>query len=232
MRILGIIPARGGSKGVPGKNIKLLNGRPLLDYTASVALKSALLTDVILSTDDDAIAEAGERCGLKVPFMRPAQLAQDDTPTIDVIVHAIDWFANKGISFDALCLLQVTSPLRTTEFLEEALLKFSSGDFDSLISVRKVPHEYNPHWVFEKNQDGSLKIATGDKHIIPRRQQLPDAYHRDGSIYITKTATIKQQNSIFGDRISFIESPTEFHINIDTEADWEKAEKLVRNFQL
>lgn len=231
MRILAIIPARGGSKGVPRKNIKLLNGKPLIVYTSEIALQSKYLTEVIVSTEDLQIMEVAQRLEIKVPFVRPSVLAQDSTPTIDVIVHAIQWYENQAIFFDAVCLLQVTSPFRTVAFLDHAIEKFVKSGCDSLISVQKVPHEYNPHWTFEENGEGNLKIATGENEIISRRQDLPDAYHRDGSIYITKTEVILQQHSLYGKSTAFIESSSESYVNIDTLTDWEKAEQMIKNSQ-
>lgn len=231
MRILAIIPARGGSKGVPRKNIKLLNGKPLIVYTSEIALQSKYLTEVIVSTEDLQIIEVAQRLGIKVPFVRPSVLAQDSTPTIDVIVHALQWYENQAIFFDAVCLLQVTSPFRTVAFLDHAIEKFVKSGCDSLISVQKVPHEYNPHWTFEENGEGNLKIATGENEIISRRQDLPDAYHRDGSIYITKTEVILQQHSLYGKSTAFIESSSESYVNIDTLTDWEKAEQMIKNSQ-
>jgi CMP-N-acetylneuraminic acid synthetase len=231
MRILGIIPARGGSKGVPGKNIKLLNGKPLLQYTSKIALESQYLTAVILSSDDNQIITVAKSLGIQVPFLRPEELAQDTTPTIDVIIHALQWYENQAIFFDAVCLLQVTSPFRTVAFLDKAIEKFITSGCDSLVSVQKVPHEYNPHWTFEVNTKGNLKVATGEEKIISRRQDLPDAYHRDGSIYIMKTEVLLQQHSLYGKNTSFIESPPEFYVNIDTLADWEKAEQMIKNKQ-
>jgi CMP-N-acetylneuraminic acid synthetase len=228
MRILGIIPARGGSKGVPGKNIKLLDRKPLLQYTSEIALESKNLTDVILSSDDTQIITVAKSLGIQVPFLRPEELAQDTTPTIDVIIHALQWYENQSVFFDAVCLLQVTSPFRTVDFLDKAIEKFIASGCDSLVSVQKVPHEYNPHWTFEVNTEGNLKIATGEEKIISRRQELPEAYHRDGSIYIMKTEILLQQHSLYGKSISFIESAPEFYVNIDTLADWEKAEKISR----
>ncbi|WP_016989014.1 cytidylyltransferase domain-containing protein [Flavobacterium sp. ACAM 123] len=231
MRILGIIPARGGSKGVPGKNIKLLNGKPLLQYTSEIALQSQFITQVILSSEDEAIITVAKSLGIQVPFVRPAVLAQDNTATIDVIIHALQWFENKNVFFDAVCLLQVTSPFRTVDFLDKAVEKFITSGSDSLVSVQKVPHEFNPHWTFEANTEGNLKIATGEDQIISRRQELPDAYHRDGSIYITKTNVPLQQHSLYGKRIAFIESNPEYYVNIDTMEDWEKAEQMIKNNQ-
>jgi len=229
MRILAIIPARGGSKGVPGKNIRLLNGKPLLAYTAEIALQSKYLTEVIVSTEDEQIIEVAKKLGIKVPFIRPMELAQDNTPTIDAIIHALQWYENQKVFFDAVCLLQATSPFRTVDFLDKAIRKFIKQDTDSLVSVLKVPHEYNPHWTFEVDAVGNLKIATGENQIISRRQELPTAYHRDGSIYITKTKVLLNEHSLYGESTAFIESDPEFYINIDSLQDWEKAEEMIQN---
>jgi len=227
LRILGIIPARGGSKGVPNKNVKLLNGKPLLQYTTDVALQCNGLSKVILSSDDDKIIKVAKDLGIEVPFIRPNNLAQDASPTLPVILHALEFFDKQGESFDAVCLLQVTSPFRTVDFLDKAIEKFIKQDSDSLISVLEVPHEFNPHWVFEVNKIGELKIATGEKDIISRRQELPKSYHRDGCIYITKTAVLKEQKSLFGQKISYIESSQKHHVNIDTMDDWRRAEEMI-----
>ena len=228
MRVLAIIPARGGSKGVPGKNIKLLSGKPLIEYTTQVALQSKLLTKVLVSSDDDKIIEVAKNTGVEVPFKRPSNLSEDATPTLPVIKHALAYYKNIGEEFDAICLLQVTSPFRTVDFLDNALQKFINEGADSLVSVQKVPHEYNPHWTFELNEEGNLKIATGEEKIISRRQELPIAYHRDGSIYITKTNVIEKQNSLYGKSIAYIESDKDLYVNIDTMEDWGKAELLLK----
>ncbi|MBA4319143.1 MAG: acylneuraminate cytidylyltransferase, partial [Flavobacterium sp.] len=227
-RILALIPARGGSKGVPGKNTKLLNGKSLLAYTSEIALQSKQLAEVIVSTEDEQIIEVAKSLGIKVPFIRPMALAQDTTPTIDVMIHALQWFEKQTIFFDAVCLLQVTSPFRTLEFLDKAIEKFVESGCDSLVSVQKVPHEYNPHWTFEVNAEGNLKIATGEAEIISRRQELPTAYHRDGSIYLTKTEVLLKQHSLYGKSTAFIESEPDFYVNIDTMQDWEKAEEMIQ----
>ena len=232
MNILAIIPARGGSKGVPRKNIKLLAGKPLLEYTSAVTLKSSLLSKVVISTDDDEIISVAKKLGLEIPFKRPKDLATDSSSSLSVILHALEYFESKNIYFDAVCLLQVTSPFRTVEFLDKAIQEFIKSDADSLISVQEVPHEYNPHWSFELDENKNLKIATGETEIISRRQDLPKAYHRDGSIYITKSSILKEQNSLFGKKIAHIVSPKEFYVNIDTMDDWKKAEELVKHLKL
>lgn len=229
MKILGLIPARGGSKGVPGKNTKLLGGKPLLQYTSDVALSSKLLSKVVLSSDDDRIIKIASELGVEVPFKRPSNLAEDTSPTLPVIKHTLEYFESIGVFFDAVCLLQVTSPFRSLEFLEQALKKFTTEQTDSLVSVLEVPHEYNPHWVFEQNSKGHLKIATGDEYIISRRQDLPKAYHRDGSIYITKTSVIKEQDSLYGNSTSFVVSDATTYVNIDTLKDWKIAESLMKH---
>lgn len=227
MKILGIIPARGGSKGVPRKNIKLLGNKPLLQYTSEVALESSLIDTLMLTSDDDEIMAVAKDLGIQVPFKRPEHLALDTTPTLPVIIHAIEYYKSIGQEFDAICLLQVTSPFRTVDFLDKAITTFIKKNTDSLVSVQQVPHEYNPHWVFEQDDLGNLKIATGESQIITRRQELPVSYHRDGSIYITKTSVLLEQHSLYGKSISYIESPKERYVNIDTMTDWEKAEELL-----
>ncbi|MBN4070653.1 acylneuraminate cytidylyltransferase family protein [Olleya sp. AH-315-F22] len=224
MKVLGIIPARGGSISVPDKNIKLLVGKPLLQYTVDVAKKSKNISRLILSSEDDKIIKVAQQLNLEVPFKRPINLAKDDTPTLPVIQHALKFFMEKDIYFDAVCLLQVTSPFKTSEFIDEAIDKFVKSGADALVSVQQVPNEFNPHWTFRVNNKDNLKLFTGEKQIISRRQDLPKVYHRDGTIYITKTSVLLEQNSLYGSKLSYIESPSNVHINIDTIEDWKKAE--------
>ncbi len=226
MRILGLIPARGGSKGVPGKNIKLLGGKPLLQYSVEAALASSLNV-TILSTEDEAIAACGRQSGVIVPFMRPSELAQDHSPTLAVIRHALFFLEDEGEHFDAVCLLQPTSPFRRSGLIDACINQFVLENADTLITVRQVPHEYNPHWVFEKNMDNSLRVSTGDETIIPRRQELPSAWHRDGQVYIVATYVLKEKNSLWGKRIVGFDNHQSPNINIDTPEDWEKAENYL-----
>jgi CMP-N,N'-diacetyllegionaminic acid synthase len=224
MKILGIIPVRGGSKSVPKKNIKLLAGKPLLQYTVDVVKQSKNISRLILSSDDNTIIKVAQQLNLEVPFIRPTKLAEDDTPTLAVIQHALKFFIAKDVHFDAVCLLQVTSPFKTAQFIDDAINKFIESDADALVSVQQVPDEFNPHWTFKVNSKDNLELFTGEKQIISRRQDLPKAYHRDGVIYITKTSVLLEQNSLYGSRLSYVESPSGFNINIDTMKDWKKAE--------
>ena len=230
MRILGLIPARGGSKGVPKKNIKLLGKKPLIEYTIDGAKNSKYLIEIVVSTDDQEIAIVAEIAGCKPPFIRPSEIAQDHSTSLEVVQHAIAFFENKNIFFDAVCLLQPTTPFREKGFIDKAIEKFIATNADCLVSVLPIPHEYNPHWAFEENENGLLKIATGEENIIPRRQELPKAFHRDGAVYISKT-TVINKGSFYGKSIAYIESNPQYHVNIDTMKDWEDAEKLLAKIQ-
>lgn len=229
MRILGIIPARGGSKGIFRKNIKLLAGQPLLKYTWDVASKSKYLTTVILSTEDDEIMAVGKSLGIAIPFKRPASLSEDTSTSLDVIKHALSFYEEKGEYFDAICLLQVTTPFRTVSFLDEAIKKFIDTKSDALVSVLEVPNDYNPHWTFKEDSNNQLSISTGEKKIITRRQDLPRTFHRDGSIYLTKTSVVFNENSLYGNSLSYILSNKNTYVNIDTMEDWNKAELICKN---
>ena len=231
MKIVAIIPARGGSKGVPRKNIRLLAGKPLLAYTAEAALQAKLIDRVILSTEDPEIAEVGKSLGVDVPFLRPAALAEDSTPTLPAIQHAIAFLTAQNFYFDGVCILQATSPFRPKGFIDNAIERFVAGNTDSLFSVLPVPHEFNPHWTFEPNEKGVLKIATGEKEIIPRRQNLPTCYYRNGSLYLAKTEVVMQQNSIYGETSGYILADAAYHCNIDTLADWDLAEIMAQKLK-
>ncbi len=228
MRVLGLIPARGGSKGVPHKNRKKLLGKPLLAYTIEAAKNATGLDRIIFSSEDAQLQQMARDYGAEVPFSRPAQLAQDHSGSLEVVQHALRSLADQGQHYDAVCLLQVTCPFRTTHLIDTAIAKFKQSNTDALVSVLKVPHEYNPHWVFEADATGRLQLATSDKEIIKRRQDLPDAFIRDGAIYITKTEVILNQHSLYGASLSYVLSDPDRHVNIDTIEDWQKAEALAQ----
>tara|TARA_Y100001970_G_scaffold293813_1_gene443426 strand:- start:5393 stop:6091 length:699 start_codon:yes stop_codon:yes gene_type:complete len=231
MRILGLIPARGGSKGIPLKNIKILGDKPLIAYTAESALNSKYLDRIIVSTDSKKIIKQCELLKLDVPFIRPKNIALDETPTLSVIKHAFKELEKIGESYDIVCLLQPTSPFRSDNFIDNAIKKYLKEKSDSLLSVRIVPHQYNPHWVFKKNKHGYLKVATGDKKIISRRQDLPETYFRDGAIYLLNKKTLLN-DTLFGEKISYFINDFKYHINLDSYDDWAVAEdmlKIVKN---
>jgi CMP-N-acetylneuraminic acid synthetase len=225
MRVLGLIPARGGSKGIPGKNVRLLGGRPLLAWTAATALASRRLSRVVLSTDDEGIAAAGRCCGLDVPFLRPAELARDDTPTLPVVRHALETLDD---GFEAVCLLQPTSPFRRAEDVDACIAMLEERELDSVVSVLPVPPEHNPCWVYFEDGAGLLRLATGEEQPIPRRQELPPAFHRDGSVYVIRRDVV-MQGSLYGRRLGgYVMPDAGRSVNLDTPADWERAERVVQ----
>ncbi|MGH9363793.1 MAG: cytidylyltransferase domain-containing protein [Thermoanaerobaculia bacterium] len=227
MKVLGLIPARGGSKGIPRKNIKLLAGKPLLQYTAEAALGARRLSRVVLSTEDEEIARVGRQCGLEVPFLRPLSLAQDETPTLPVVEHALKWFEEKGERWDAVCVLQPTSPLRRPGDIDGAVDLLQRTDADAVITVLPVPAEYNPHWVYFRREDGSLYLSSEEPAPIPRRQDLPPAFHRDGSVYVTRCRVVLEQHSLYGGRlVGYLLEPGR-SINIDSAAEWDRTEALL-----
>ncbi|MFN3647994.1 MAG: cytidylyltransferase domain-containing protein [Armatimonadota bacterium] len=227
MRVLGIIPARGGSKGVPRKNVRPLAGRPLLAYTADAALGAKSLTRTILTTDDPEIAQVGRDCGLDVPFLRPAELAQDDTPTKPVLQHAVRCLEAEGERWDAICLLQPTNPLRGADVVDACVRMFVEREADAVVTVLAVPPEYNPHWVYFQDESGSLRISTGEAEPIPRRQALPPAFHREGSVYVMRRDVLMERDSLFGERLFGYALDPSQSVNIDTPADWAEAERLL-----
>lgn len=230
MKILGLIPARGGSKGIPRKNIKLLNGIPLLFYTIDEAKKSVLSQDIMLSSEDEEIITFARKKGVNIPFVRPSELAKDDTPSIEVIRHALNFFIEKGIFYDAVCLLQVTNPFRSASLIDQAVEKFIVADIDSIVSVSPIPHNYNPNWAYYLDENKlNLNRVLDHEPLISRRQDLKKSYYRDGAIYITKSEVILKQNSIYGDKIGYVLSNNLDRINIDTDEDWFIAESVLKN---
>ena len=228
MRVLGLIPARGGSKGVPRKNVRPLGGKPLIGYTIDAASKTARIERTLVSTEDEQIASLSKSLGAEVPFLRPASLAQDDTPMLPVIVHAIESLVAEGWVPDAVCLLQPTFPFRRPEDINACIEALETQEADCVISVHRVPPHFNPHWVYFERLDGSLELSTGESEPISRRQELPPAFHRSGSIFVSRTATIRQYGSLYGRRTVGYETPIDDSCNIDTMDDWARAVALIK----
>ena len=225
-RILGIIPARAGSKGIPGKNIRLLADKPLICYTIQSALLSTKLDTILISTDcEEVIAISKQYERIEAPFIRPKELALDTTPTIEVVQHAVKYYEKMGKKFDYICLLQPTSPFRNDDLIDKTIKKMIETKTDSLTTIRKVPAKYNPHWTLEMKEN-FLSVSTGEKHIITRRQDLPDAWYRDGKIYISTIEQI-QKGALLGGNIFGYINENEPDVNIDTQEDWQLAEKLL-----
>jgi len=227
MRVLGVIPARGGSRGIPRKNIRSLGGKPLLQYTSDVALAARSLSRVVVSTDDEQIAAMARSCGVDVPFLRPPELARDETPTLPVVLHAVTCLEALGDRFDAICLLQPTHPLRRPEHIDACVDLLAQSGADAVVSVLRVPPQYNPHWVYVQDAGGHLRLASGAREPTPRRQELPPAFHREGSVYVARRDVVVKQQSMYGERLMGYELDAEQSVNIDSWEDWQRAERLL-----
>ncbi len=228
MNILGIVPARGGSKGISRKNITPLLGKPLLAYTAEAALSSKRLTRTVLSTDDEEIAQVGRSCGLDVPFMRPSELARDETPTIPVLQDVVSKLAAMDETYDAVFVLQPTNPLRRSTDIDGAIDLLEEANADSVISFVDVGEKH----------PARMKFITPDGRIVnppfaelfegQRRQELPKLYLREGSVYLTRRAILMEQNSIQGRHCRAWIIPEDRACNIDTPFDLFLAEQLLK----
>ena len=223
-RTLGIVPARSGSKGVPGKNIRLLAGRPLIDYTACAARESAVLDRVILSTDSEAIADVGRRCGLEVPFIRPTHLAADDTPMLPVVRHTIDTLAASGWVADLIVLLQPTSPLRRATHVRDAVDRLRASKADSVVTVVELPRHLSPDYVM-RIENGLLKPFLAEGERVARRQDARPAYSRDGTAYAFWRATLERFDNIYGERCEPLVIDAADSLSIDSQDDWAAAER-------
>ena len=226
-KILAVITARGGSKGLPGKNIRPLGGKPLLAYTVEAAKQSRFLTHLVLSTDDLQIAALGRELGVEVPFIRPTELAQDDTPHLPVMQHAINFMEDKlNERFTHTVILQPTSPFRTVDDLDCTIKLLLETGADSAVSIVEIKDK---HPLKAKRLEGSriLPYFAAEPEGA-RRQDLPRAYRRSGAVYAMRRATIMDEGRLFGDHVVGHEVPWERSIDIDDELDWLQAEYMWR----
>lgn len=226
MLVLGIVPARGGSKGVPGKNVRPLAGHTLLEYTARAARGSGVLDRVILSTDSPEIADAGRRAGLEVPFMRPVTLSADDTPMLPVVQHALESLARGGWSPDMVVLLQPTSPLRRPDHIRDAITTLRATKADSVVTVVEVPRHLSPDYVM-RIDEGRLQPFLPAGARVTRRQDARPAYSRDGTVYAFWRATLERSGGIYGDDCRPLLINADESLSIDSPADWDAAERLL-----
>ena len=225
MESLVIIPARGGSKGIPHKNIKPLAGKSLICYTIDVARSICRDEDICVSTDDPEIIKVVEDYGLKVPFVRPAELATDKAGTYGVLLHALKFYEDKGKHYDNIVLLQNTSPFRKVEHLKDAI-KLYSPDIDMVVSV--VETSSNPYYnCFEEDDNGYLHISKGDGKFV-RRQDVPTTYAYNGAIYIINPESLKRESlGEFKRRVKYVMDETS-SVDLDTMLDWSYAEFLIK----
>jgi CMP-N-acetylneuraminic acid synthetase len=225
-KVLGLVPARAGSKGVPRKNVRLLKGHTLLEYTARAAQASGAIDRVILSTDSPEIAEAGRSAGLEVPFMRPPALAQDDTPMLPVIQHAIAALESDGWFPDVVVLLQPTSPRRRPEHIREAVNTLRGTGADSVVSVVELPRDSSPDYVM-RIENGVLRPFLAEGARITRRQDARPAYRRDGTVYVFRRSTLDRYGNIYGEDCRPLVLDASESLSIDSPADWDEAERVV-----
>lgn len=228
-RILGLIPARGGSKGLPGKNIRSLLGKPLIAWTIEQALACNYLDQVIVSTDDGEIAATAKKYGAEVPFMRPKELASDEARAVDVIFHALDFFKRQKCHFDYVALLQPTSPLRTAEDIYESVktLIDNENKADSLISVGELDHGH-PHIVQKINNNGFLQPFCEITAVVTRRQELSEAYLPYGVIFLAKVEPLRRHETFYQERtLPFVIERWQ-HYEIDDLYDFMAAEMILK----
>jgi CMP-N,N'-diacetyllegionaminic acid synthase len=226
LEILGLLPARGGSKSIPRKNLALLAGKPLLAYTCEAANASRYHLRTVLNTDDDAIAAVGREYGIEVPFMRPANLAQDETSMIDVLMHSMKWFKeNQNYSPEIIVLLQPTSPLRRAEHIDAGIDLLIETGADTVVSVVEVPHQFAPAslMVFR----GGRLVPYADSPMILRRQDKSRVFARNGPAILVIRREVIESGRLYGDVVQPLKMPRSESVDIDDPDDLLLAEFLL-----
>jgi len=222
MKPLVIIPARGGSKGIPNKNIKLLKGKPLIHYTIEAALACFPKEVIIVSTDAEEIKKCAEQLTLNVPFLRPEYLATDTATSYDVILHAMNYANENGLTFDTVILLQPTSPFRNGKHIAEAISLYTE-ELDMVVSVKKA--EENPYYSLFEETDGGFLTRSKEGNFT-RRQDCPEVYSYNGAIYIMNAKSLRNSNiSEFRKIRKYVMGALE-SVDLDTELDWKLAELI------
>ena len=235
-KVLGVITARGGSKGLPGKNIKPLLGKPLIAYTIEAAKASGVFDRIILSTDDPKIAEVAKEYGCEVPFLRPKELATDTAGHLEVMQHAVNWLKGReGYYPDYCMILQPTSPMRQPHHIKEAVESIQNRGADSVFSVAKLPEEYSQYKAMLLDKDGYLRLTTGEPIYkrVARRQEVVPNYYSAGIIYLFKTDLIfdKTNPNMYGDKVLPYVVEDKFAVDINTPEEWQEAEEVMQEFK-
>lgn len=229
MRVLALIPARGGSQGIAHKNIRLLAGKPLIAHTIACAQAARGITRLVVSTDDEAIAQCARSLGAQVPFMRPSELARHETPMLPVVQHALQQLDPERIHYDALLLLQPTQPLRKPSDIEGALALLEASGADSVISFTQVSdaHPARMKWVDPATREVQ-ELGFSESAEGTRRQELPPIYLREGSIYLSRIRSIDRHHSLKGLDCRAWLMPRAQSCTLDEEIDWVIAEALMQ----
>ncbi len=221
MNTFALITARGGSKGIPRKNIKIIAGKPLIVWTIEAALRSSLLSAVVVSTDDIEIAEVARQAGAQVPFMRPAELAQDQTPGLDPVLHALDQLPQ----YDSVLLLQPTSPLRATDDIDGCLNLVTQKKAPSAVSITEA--ETHPYWTYRLNADQTMARFV-DAAPVARRQDLPAVFSLNGAMYFADAFWLRGSGSLVtAETLAYVMSK-DHSVDLDTPFDWKFAELLLK----
>jgi len=232
-KVVGIIPARGRSKSIPRKNMKPFLGRPLIAWAIETLKKSGVCERVIVSTDDQEIADVAKKYGAETPFMRPKELAEDTTPMLSVLQHAVSWLKdNEGASPDYVILLEPTSVGKRPFHVRGTFDLLIKTGADSVFTVSELTADYNPYWQLVLDADGRVSLFTGGpmKNVIRRRQDLPvKTYFWASEVYAFKPDLLfSKEPSFYGDDARALVTGPEYAIDLDTPEDWETAERKIK----
>jgi CMP-N,N'-diacetyllegionaminic acid synthase len=225
---LAVICARGGSKGIPGKNIRPVGGKPLIAWSILSARESAVFQRIVVSTDSREIAEIADQFGAEIPFMRPAELAADDTPGTDPVLHAVRWLeTHEQFAPEWIMLLQPTSPLRTPEDIRGALALAERKRADAVVSV--TPVEDHPFWMKRIDENGCLEDFIPNTRTVNRRQDLPPVYALNGAIYLVRRRALLEDGTLFPKPTHALVMPRERSLDVDTPWDLHVADLILRD---
>ena len=231
-KILCVIPARKGSKGLKNKNIKKLNNIPLIGWSILAAKKSKLITEVIVSTDSEKISKISKKYGAKVPFLRPKKLATDKSSSFSVLKHAIEFFKKKEIFFDYILLLEPTSPLRDHSDIDMCIKKVLNNKIDTMVSVAQVVSQHPSFLYSFKNKDYLKPYLKNSKKLYVRRQDIKPLYYLEGSIYISKISTLLKEKTFYHNKTCGFKLEKWKSLEIDDIDDFNLAKFYTKNFRL
>jgi len=225
--VIGIIPARAGSKGLPGKNIKELCGKPLIAWSIEAGLKSKYIDELVVSTDSNEIAEIAKKYGAKMPFIRPEHLANDTATSFSVIQHCIDYYASLKYFFNYVVLLEPTSPLREASDIDAAFLQLVKSKYRAIVGVARAESQ-NPAFLLRLDKDKKLSGYLDNELIIKRRQEIEDIYYLEGTIYVSETKYLIMEESFYGNETIGYVVPKYKALEIDDIYDFVMVESIMK----
>jgi len=229
MKILAVIPARGGSKRIPGKNYRLLGGKPLINWSIDIVKDVFEICDILVSTDDEKIADISQKAGALVPWMRPKKLATDEAKSVDVVIHALDWYENQKETIDGVLMLQPTSPFRTLQTLRKGISLYEENNYSPVLGVS--PADSHPMWTLKIINNKLNPFIDGDG-FLTRSQDLPKAYVVNGGFYLISPTELRAENSfVTKNTIPLITDCIKEALDIDTQWDWDIATLIASNYE-